>query len=134
MWTQRTSDEVAKWHEATKRAALSHGRLVAGMVLLIVPPLAAGGWIVSFRAGAAVQQSTSGSFWVRLPLFIIAALPIAWFIYRKETRSELLKLTQQTICRKCEAAGKDNEGASCTCGGSFVSMSKVRWVEESAEC
>lgn len=131
MWIQRTPEEVAKWHGATQQEARSHGRLIAGIVLVIVPLLLAGGWIVSFRTGAAVQQSTSGSFWVRLSFFFIVTLPIAWFIYRRESRSELTKLTRQTICVKCEAGGESNDGAACECGGTFVSRSTVRWVDES---
>lgn len=131
MWTQRTPEEVAKWHDATQREARSHGRLIAGMVLIIVPLLLAGGWFVSFRAGAAVHQSTTGSFWMRLPIFVVVALPFAWFVYRRESRGELAKLTRQTICPKCEAGGESNDGAACECGGTFVSRSTVRWVDES---
>ena len=130
MWIQRTPEEVAKWHNATKREARSHGRLIAGLVLVIVPLLLAGGWLVSFRTAAAIQQSASGSFWMRLPIFTIVTLPIAWFIYRRESRSELARLTRQTMCPKCEAGGETNDGAPCECGGTFVSRSTVRWVDE----
>lgn len=131
MWIQRTPEEVAKWNDATQQEARSSGRLIAGIVLVLVPLLIAGGWFVSFRAGPAVQQSASGSFWIRLPIFVIITLPIAWFIYRRESRSELAKLTRQTICPKCEAGGEGNDGAACKCGGTFVSRSTVRWVDES---
>jgi len=130
MWTQRTPEEVAKWHDSTQREAQSHGRLIAGMVLVIVPLLLAGGWFVSFRTGAAVHQSASGSFWLRLPMFIVVTLPIAWFIYRRERRSELAKLTRRTICPKCDTSGEGNDGTSCKCGGAFVSQSTMKWIDE----
>ena len=131
MWIQRTPEEIAKWHDASQREARSHGRLIAGMVLVIVPLLLAGGWFVSFRTGAAVQQSTSGSFWVRLPIFVAFTLPFAWFIYRRESRSELAKLTRRTVCPKCDTSRESNDGATCHCGGNFVSQSTMKWVDES---
>jgi hypothetical protein len=131
MWIQRTPEEVAKWHAATHREARSHGRLIAGMMLVVVPPLVAGGWLVSLRTGAAVQQGTSGNFWARLPIFIAVTLPIAWFVYRRESKRELAKLTRRTICPKCEACGEGNDGASCGCGGTFALGSTVRWIDES---
>ncbi len=130
MWTQRTPEEVAKWHEATEREARSHGRLIAGIVWVGVSVLVAGGWFVSFRGGFATHSSTSGSFWLRLPIFAALALPFAWFVYRRESRSELAKLTRRSICTKCEASGESEPGTACQCGGTFVAASTVRWVED----
>src|SRR5215472_6097069 len=130
MWVERTPEEIAKWHDATQREARSHGRLIAVMVLVVVPLVVAGGWIVSFRTGAAVQQSTSGSFWMRLPIFITVTLPFAWFVYRRETRNELGKLMRRTVCPKCDTGSDSNDGARCPCGGSFVSQSTMKWEDE----
>ena len=130
MWIERTPEEIAKWQDATAREARSHGRLIGGMVWILVSVLFAGGWFVSFRAGYAVQQSNSGSFWWRLPIIALVALPFAWFVYRYESKKELAKIKRRTICPKCDTAGESDAGAPCQCGGTIVSQSMVKWVEE----
>lgn len=130
MWIQRTPDEIVKWQESTCREARSHGRLMSGLVLFLFPSLLAGGWVISIRAGAAIQQSGSGNFWQRLPIFIAAAIPFAFFVYRREKRRELASLRARTICPTCDIAAQGNEGATCQCGGAFVSLGTVKWVEE----
>src|SRR5258706_457821 len=83
MWVFRTPEEVTKWQAATLREARSHGRLMGGMVWLLVSMLLAGGWFVSFRTGVVAQQGTSGSFWLRLPIAAAIALPFGWFVFRR---------------------------------------------------
>src|ERR1041385_3949883 len=129
MWVQRTPEEVAKWHTATEREARSHGRLMGGAVWALVSVLGAGGWVVSFSAGFAAQRSTPGTFWWRLPIVAILALPFAWFVFRRESKKELAQITRRTICSKCDTAGESNAGTSCQCGGVFVSHSTMKWVE-----
>jgi hypothetical protein len=133
MWIQRTPEEVAKWHEATAKEARSHGRLVAGLVWVGVAVFVAGDWFVSFRGGFATHSSTTGSFLVRLPIVAAVALPFAWFVYRRETRSELAKLSRQTICPQCDTSGEQQAGNSCECGGKFVPTSTVRWVDDGGD-
>jgi len=130
MWVQRTSEEIAKWHEATEREARSHGRIIAGVVWVLVPVLLAGGWFVSFRAGFAVQRNFWGSFWLRLPVFAVLAWPFAWFVFRRESKNELAKIHRRIICPKCDTAAEGEAGVSCHCGGIFVSQSTVKWIED----
>jgi len=130
MWVQRTPEEIAKWHEATAREALSHGRFIAGMVWILVSVLLAGGWFVSIRAGFAAQQSTSGSFWLRLPIVAAVALPFAWFVFRYESKKELAELKRRTICPRCDTAGEGNTGGPCPCGGTAVLQSTMKWIED----
>src|SRR5215510_3502587 len=130
MWVERTPEEVEKWHEAARREARSHGRLIAGIAWVAISILMAGGWFVSFRGGFAAQQGQSGSFWIRLPVIALIALPFAWFIFRRESKNELESISRRTICPKCDTAAEGNAGASCPCGSSFTSQSTVKWVEE----
>lgn len=115
-----------------EREARSHGLLVAGLVF-VAAPLAAGGWMISFRTGVIMQMNTTGSFCSRLAILIALAIPSAWFIYRRESRRKLAKLTEQTICRKCDAFSQKNEGTACDCGGAFISLRQFKWVEEPQE-
>jgi hypothetical protein len=130
MWILRSPDEIAKWAATTEREARSHGRFIAGIVLVIVPLLLAGGWFVSFSAGVAVHQDVGGTFWLRLPFFVILAIPFAWFAYRYERKKKLTSETRRTICPQCDTASDANEGRDCSCGGRFVLLSSMKWVED----
>jgi hypothetical protein len=130
MWIPRTPEEVEKWHAASQREARSHGWLIAGLSWLGIVVVLAGGWIAGGRAGVIAQDSVAGgSFWIRFPIFAIAGLPVAYWLYRRESRRELESALQMTICPKCETAGEDNAGAACPCGCTFVLQSTVRWED-----
>jgi hypothetical protein len=91
----------------------------------------AGGWIAGGRAGVIAQDSVaSGSFWSRFPIFALAGLPVAYWLFRRESGRELEHAKRTTICPKCETAGEGNAEATCECGGSFVLQSTVRWVDD----
>ena len=130
MWVQRTPEEVTKWQKAAEREACSHGRLIAGIVWVLVSICAAGGWFFFFSGGTgiAAQRDVSGSFWLRLPVFGLVVAPVAYWIYRHEKRKELVKITRQTICPGCDTAAEGNAGAGCKCGGSFVLSSTMKWT------
>ena len=131
MWIPRTPEEVTKWHIATQREARMHGWLIAGLVWLILTAILAGGWIAGGRAGVIAQDSVAGgSFWSRFPIFAIAGLPVAYFLYRRESRRELANSLQMTICPKCETAGEGNAEVTCGCGGIYVLQSTVRWTDD----
>ena len=130
MWIKRTPEEVAKWHEVTARDARSHGRLIGGMVWVLVSLFGACGWFVSLSAGFAMQRSVAGSFWVRLLVIGVIVFPFAYWVFRRERRSELQKLTRRTICPKCDASSESNDGTACECGGAFVPQSTMKWIDE----
>jgi hypothetical protein len=103
MWIPRTPEEVQKWHAATQREARSQGWLIAGLSWLGITALLAGGWIVGGRAGFITENSVAaGSFWSRFPIFAIAGLPVAYWLYRRESARERESTMQMTICPKCE--------------------------------
>ena|SRR4051812_16438093 len=130
MWIERTSEEVGDWQKSAEQEARSHGRLMAGIVWALVSVLVAGGWTVSFTAGFAAHRSVSGGFWLRLPMIAALAFPFIWYAYRHEKKKELKKLTQRTICPKCDTAGESNANEPCPCSGKFVLASTMRWVED----
>lgn len=131
MWTQRTTEEIAKWQKAAEGEARAHGRLIAGIVWILVAVVGAGGWLFFSSGGNAIgfQREVSGSFWLRLPVFGLVAAPFAWFIFRHERKKELARIARRTICPQCDAAAEGNEGAACRCGGLFVPSSTMKWVE-----
>ena len=129
MWIQRQSDEVNKWQKAAEHEARSHGRLIAGIVWILVSIGAAGGSFFIMGGTALVfQRDVSGSFWLRLPLFGLITAPFAYWLFRHERRRELAKIAQRTICPGCDRAAEGNAGAACPCGGSFVLSSIMKWI------
>jgi hypothetical protein len=129
MWVQRTPDEMTKWHMAAAREARMSGLLVAGLSWLGITAILSGGWMAS-RWGVVAQDSVAaGSFCSRFPMFAVAGLPIAFWLFRRESRKELERSAQMTICPKCETAGESNAEAVCDCGGRFVLQSNVRWID-----
>lgn len=135
MWIDRTPEEEAAWHKSSQEEASSHGRFAGWLVFLAVTVLASGGWLFSLRAGVIVQTGSDGllqklSLVKRVPIVAAFVAPFAWWIYRRETRSELRKIMARTICPDCEQAASGNTGMACDCGGVFISASKVRWVDD----
>jgi len=131
MWVQRTAEETAKWNEAAIREARNHGRLIAGMVWILVSAGLAGGWMASAQfAVIADTTQVGGSFWSRWPTFGLIMLPFCWWLYRRESKRDLATALNRTICPRCETASEGNHGSACKCGGSFVPQSTVKWEED----
>lgn len=132
MWIQRTPDELADRQKTAQAEATSHGLLICAIVWAIVTVCLAGGWYVFFAGGAgfAVQRDVAESFWVRVPVCGLAALPFAFVVFWYERRKQSGRNKKTTICPKCDTIGEGNPGASCHCGGSYVLLSTVKWVED----
>lgn len=130
MWIPRTPEQVEKWHASSRREARFNGRLYAGGVCLIIPLILAGGWTAGAKGTAAQGAVSGGSFWSRFLIFVLLCLPVAYLIYRRECKKEMERALRMTICPKCETAGEDNAETPCSCGGTFVPQSTVRWADE----
>ena len=103
---------------------------MAGAVWVLAALFAAGGWFVSFRGGVVAQRSMLGSFWLRLLIFAALAFPCARFVFRRETKNQFGKIQRRIMCTKCYTAAEGEVGMSCECGGTFVSQSTVKWIED----
>lgn len=106
-----------------------HGLQVAAMAWILSALILSGGWVVSFRSGIAVQNGTAGSLWTRLPVFALVTFPFAFIAFRYERKKARRKAELRNICPKCDTAGDGNVGSPCKCGGAFVPLSTVKWVE-----
>ncbi len=129
MWIGRTAEEQAQWHATAKKEARSHGWMIALGAWALAVILLSFGWTVSFSAGIATHRSFGGPFWLRLLIFGVVCSPIICIARRSESRRELETDLARTICPKCDTAGESNSGNECQCGGSFVPVSTVKWVE-----
>jgi membrane protein implicated in regulation of membrane protease activity len=133
MWIQRTPEEVQKWHQSSEREARGWGKIMGGIVWLVVPFLAAGGWLFFFRGGVLSPRATAGNFWMRCVIFAVLTIPFAYWVFRRESRKELEKLTRGTICPQCEETGEGNAGTTCACDASLVHQSTMKWKEETSD-
>ena len=130
MWVARTPEEVKKWHQSTKRDARLDGWILGGGCWLGLTALLAGGLIVGGRSGIVAQDSVGGgSFWMRFPPFALGMVPFGYWLYRREVAEKIARALQMTICPKCDTAGELNAGVACSCGGTFVLQSTVRWED-----
>jgi hypothetical protein len=132
MWIKRTPEEMVKWQTNAEREAISHGRLIGGIVWVLVSILGATGWFIFSNGGSglAVQREVTGSFLLRLPMFGLLAAPFAYWIFRRESKKELARIICRTVCPQCDTAGSGNAGSTCKCGSSFVRSSTMKWVEK----
>lgn len=132
MWTPRSPEEITQWHKNAEREAISHGRMIAGIVWVVVAIVSASGWLFFLSAGTgiAIQRNVTADFWLRVPVFGLIAAPFAYFIFRTEKRKELARIKLRTICPACDTSAENNPGAACKCGGSFVLASTLKWIEK----
>jgi hypothetical protein len=131
MWTPRTPEQILKWQASATREARFQASLYAGLCWFGIAAALAGGWMAGANAGLIAQDSiAAGSFWHRFPIYALPGIPVAYWLYRRTFRLELQRATYMTICPKCDTADESNEGQTCDCGGTFVTQSSVRWVED----
>jgi len=133
VWVKKTTEEVAAYLEKERKDARFYALLLAAFVWVLVTAALSGGWIFSLRAGFMVQRSASGSFWTRLPIMAVVALPFSIWLYRRDRRAQLEKSASTTVCTTCDSISEGNAGSVCACGGPFVLRSTVKWVDDEAE-
>jgi hypothetical protein len=101
---------------------------MAGFVWLLTTMLGVGGLFYT-RSGFLLRSSVVGGFWMRLLMFAVVALPIAYWVYRSEIRKEIGEASRRTICPTCGRGGEEPVGTMCDCGQTLVPQSKMKWVE-----
>src|SRR5262249_17116301 len=99
MWVPRTPEEVIKWQAAADKEARFQGVLFGVLIWAGVVFALSAGLVVSSR-WITLQQSVSGTFWTRFPVFAIPGLPFAFWLFRREKKAHLDRAMQMTICPK----------------------------------
>jgi hypothetical protein len=129
MWVERSPEELANWQKRAEKEARSHGIWIGISAWAVSTLVLSAGWVVSFSTGIAIQRGMAGTFLIRLPVFALLLSPIIFIASRVERRKALRKAQLGTICPECDTAAEGNAAAKCACGGAFVPVSTVRWVE-----
>jgi len=129
MWVKRTPEETVKRQQDVIRQARSDGLTIGIIGWVLGALVVSAGWVVSFRAGFAVQTNFGGTFWTRLPVFAVVCTPIVFLARRIETKRAVRNAQLRTVCPQCDTAAEGNAGVPCSCGGTFVPSSTMKWVE-----
>lgn len=127
MWIKKTPQEIAA--DDFGKSSVTGRWIVYGLlgVFLMIP--------VFFNFGRLAWRP--GPF-VRSMDDVMKSLPSMLFIYlvvvifMQFFKIPILK-KKVLICPKCEAAKNDDGDDSCPCGGHFVDIRTMKWVEDSKE-
>jgi hypothetical protein len=130
MWIRRTPEEIAQWHESTSRELRSKGVVLAVVIWGLAVVVVGGGWFVSLRTGIVARHATFGRLGIRMLIAGTLALPVSWYICRRGTTNAIAKARRRTICPDCDTMSEGNEGTACPCGGSFVPIYTVKWIDD----
>jgi hypothetical protein len=128
MWVELSAEEVTRSQENIARNARSEAAMGAGFVWVALTVLGTAG-IHFTRAGLFHQRQAIASPWTRFMWFGFFGGLLCLWLFRKRTRDVIAKSARRTICPNCDAAAESNAGEPCECGGHFVSLSTVKWVE-----
>jgi hypothetical protein len=129
MWVQRTPEEVANWRSAARKRGRSDGLMIGVMAWIIAVMVLSAGWFVDFKTGVVVEHHYAGTFWTRLPFLALLGSPIIFIAGHFGAKRALRNEEHRTLCPKCEELGKNNAGATCACGGTFILARELKWVE-----
>jgi hypothetical protein len=127
MWVTKTPQEMEETlkEASTKSQTIGMGvvYIVLGIFLMIPVFLNVGR--LTWRPGPFVRPMDD--VMQRLPamVFIYLIAIIAMWVLKVP----ILKKKKVVICPKCEAAKNDDGDYGCPCGGHFVDIKTMKWVE-----
>ena len=101
------------------------GLIWAAVVLLVAVGDGVG---MLYRRGAVAPVPKSPDLPARVwgLIYVVGLGPFAWYLFRRE----LAGRNRSIICPGCDTAAEGEAGSPCGCGGRFVPLSTVKWVEE----
>ena len=125
MWVKKTESEIESKKEKPR---YSDSILVAVLVFLLLSLHYKTGFV---RSGA-FDSLTWGEFIYKLPLiFLISGLTfLGFFLYQYNSKKNLHGEETTYICDKCNNKKLDDGKYNCECGGEFIHINLMKWVEE----
>ena len=120
MWQKLTEEKINKARRKITRTQKCQATVV-GIIFGVIS-------LLFWSKGSAAKHSSPFVSWQEMPARISYALTIGLAIgglyyYR------LIRKQKMVICPKCEAAKYQDNVIRCSCGGDFVDMVTVKWVD-----
>ena len=126
MWIKKTKEEIES--EPKKKPRYSDSILAAVLVFLLVSLHYKTGFV---RSGA-FDSLTWGEFIYKIPLILlICGLTFSgFFLYQFYSGKNLRGEETTYICEKCNNKKLDDGKYKCECGGEFIHINLMKWVED----
>ncbi len=127
MWIDRTPQEKLAWANRSRSQASRFAFAIGASAFIVLTACLYFGVSLNLRAQMFAGAATRP---VSLGVAIFAGLFIGIGLFRDVRRSELKKMEEAAICPLCNAFSESSSAAQCSCGGTFVPTSEVRWVDD----
>jgi hypothetical protein len=128
MWVRQTSEDMERAKAFAEKNARSHGLLMAGPVWLLVTFVGPSVRFLLISQGIIVESDKP--YWPQVPFYAAGATIVTLIVYRIEKKRDLRKSINDAICPKCDGAREGGIGTKCACGGEFVPLREMKWVED----
>jgi hypothetical protein len=127
MWVTKTPQEMEETlkEASTKSQTIGMGVVYIVLGIFLMIPVFFNVGRLTWRPGPFVRPMDD--VMQRLPamVFIYLIAIIAMWVLKVP----ILKKKKVVICPKCEAAKNDDGDYGCPCGGHFVDIKTMKWVE-----
>lgn len=121
MWISFTKEEAARQH----RQRIFRASLSATFVWLVIAIATAAFWGWGERPSPAEFWVGWPDFWSRLWLRLLIGGLAIWCL----PWASRLRRRRSWACESCGAIQADPGSIRCQCGGSFIDVTDMRWVE-----
>jgi len=128
MWIKKTPRKIEETLNEEANKPQSSGRWVVYILLgvFLMIPVFFNVDRLSWRPGPFVRSFDD--VMQRLPIMVFFFLAV--IIVMQIFKFPVLKRKLVLICPKCEAAKNDDSDYQCPCGGHFVDIRTMRWIED----
>lgn len=129
MWVKKTSDEIKRDLERSKRKPkISQTLLVIGAIMLLI--FIRGGFEAATKGSYIVPFDELPNHFMEALLLIIPIMILSLIFGTRFSKREDADKEPILVCPKCERT-KENDGfLACSCGGHYVDIKTMKWVED----
>jgi len=127
MWIEKTPQEKEETlkEEATKTQPIGRGIVYIVLGIFLMMPVFFNVGRLTWRPGPFVRPMDD--VMQRLPVMVFLFLLVVLFM--QLFKLPIVKKKKVVICPKCEAPKDDDGYYECPCGGHFVDIKSMKWVE-----
>jgi hypothetical protein len=137
MWVKKTKKELEDKFERevkknTKRKLYLYNALFYGISIFVILIF---GDKTGFSKFGDIERLDWIEIFEKLPIYLLisfAVFIIAYFFQRRTNISLLLSDDEETtyICDKCNKKKTDDGKYDCECGGKYIHINQMKWVED----